>query len=280
VFRLAKERGVTVLLDGQGGDELLGGYEQYFERYLASLPGERAAAERRQIEARYPLALLTTRQRLGRALPRPLAHAIAGMSGLGSDAAFGLDWEVARRVHEPAEVSHPTRFHPLADALHRDMTSRILPVLLRYGDRNSMAHSREVRLPFCDHRLAEFVFSLAPERLMGGAETKRLLRGAMIGAIPESIRTRWNKQGFLPPHAEWFRGSLGPIVRAIIEAPEFTQSGLWRPTWWRKVLARFDRGDDHLSALLWRPFIEHAWRTHFVERVRRQPVLPIFADGA
>jgi asparagine synthase (glutamine-hydrolysing) len=278
VFRLAKEHGVTVLLDGQGGDELLGGYEQYFEAYLASLPADRAAAERTQIEARYPLALLTVRQRLGRALPRPLAHAIAGVSGLGSDAAFGLDWDVARRVSAASAVARDTPFDPLADTLHRDMTSRILPVLLRYGDRNSMAHSREVRLPFCDHRLAEFVFSLAPERLMGGAETKRLLRGAMAGAIPEIIRTRWNKQGFLPPHAEWFRGSLGPVVRAIIESTEFAQSGLWRPAWWRKVLARFDRGEDHLSALLWRPFIEHAWRTQFVERVRRQPVLPVFAD--
>lgn len=278
VFRLAKQHGVTVLLDGQGGDELLGGYEQYFEPYLASLPADRAAAERTQIEARYPVALLTPRQRLGRALPRRLAHAIAGVTGLGSDAAFGLAWDIARRIDEAPFMPRDARFHPLADALHRDMTRRILPVLLRYGDRNSMAHSREVRLPFCDHRLAEFVFSLAPQRLMGGAETKRLLRGAMAGVIPEAIRTRWNKQGFLPPQAAWFRGSLGPAVRDIVQAPDFARSGLWRADWWHKVLARFDRGDDHLSALLWRPFMEHMWRVHFVERVRRQPVLPVFAD--
>ena len=158
------------------------------------------------------------------------------------------------------------------------MLHATLPVLLRYGDRNSMAHSREVRLPFCDHRLAEFVFSLAPERLMGGAETKRLLRGAISGLVPDAIRTRWNKQGFLPPHAEWFRGSLGAATRQIIEAPAFVQSGFWRAAWWKKVLARFDRGEDHVAGLLWRPFIEHAWRTHFVERIARGPELPGFSD--
>jgi len=276
VFRLAKQTGITVLLDGQGADELLGGYEQYFEPYLASLTPERRSNERAKIAERYPLGLATPRQRLSRSA----AHTLAGAMNAGSDAAFGLAWPLAERMYralpKPDETSG---FHPLGAALHRDMLSATLPVLLRYGDRNSMAHSREVRLPFCDHRLAEFVFSLPPAFLMGGAETKRLLRGSLAGVLPEKIRTRWNKQGFVPPQVDWFRGSLGPTLRAVIEDRSFQDSTFWRGRWWRSVLERFEKGETALSSVLWRPFIEHAWRTHFVARIAREPVLPVFADA-
>jgi len=94
---------------------------------------------------------------------------------------------------------------PLANALEQDSFGRCLTTLLRYGDRNSMAHSREVRLPFCDHRIAEFVFRLPPHLLMGEVQTKRLLRESMHGILPEGIRTRWNKQGFRPPQDLWLQ---------------------------------------------------------------------------
>lgn len=278
VFRLAKETGITVLLDGQGADELLGGYEQYFGPYLASLAPQDQATERAKIAARYPLGLASKRERLSRGLPRRVAHGLAGALNAGSDAAFGLAWPVAERMYHalPKPGAAPD-FHPLGAALHRDMLSATLPVLLRYGDRNSMAHSREVRLPFCDHRLAEFVFSLPPAYLMGGAETKRLLRGSLAGVLPEKIRTRWNKQGFVPPQVDWFRGSLGPAARAVIEDPSFRDSTFWRAGWWRSALDRFQKGETALASVLWRPFMEHAWRTHFVERIARQPALPVFA---
>ena len=155
-----------------------------------------------------------------------------------------------------------------------------LPVLLRYGDRNSMAHSREVRLPFCDHRLAEFTLSLPPEYLMGGAETKRLLRGAMNGVLPESVRTRWNKQGFLPPQSEWFNTTLKDHVTNILHNPKFEQSGIWRKKWWLSVLNRFQGGESHLASMLWRPVIEDAWRTHFLDRINASKKVAIFEGSA
>ncbi len=285
VFRLAKEVGITVLLDGQGGDELLGGYEQYFEFYLKSVVGQLGesdlAAERTKIQARYPLGLLTKSQNLKQAIPSSLRHFLAGLTGAGSDFSFGLNSAVARELHRtlPPQPEGTTLFHPLAGKLYQEMLYTHLPVLLRYGDRNSMAHSREVRLPFCDHRLAEFVFSLPAERLMGDAQTKRLLRGAMAGHLPESVRTRWNKQGFLPPQADWFKGELGDIVESIIESSNFRQSEIWRASWWRKVLARFRNGEDHLASLLWRPVVERAWRENFVDKFSTKTGPDIFLEG-
>jgi asparagine synthase (glutamine-hydrolysing) len=277
VFRLAKEAGITVLLDGQGGDELLGGYEQYFEKYLASLVTN-TSSERDKIEERYPLGLLTKFQTAKSQLPHGLRHFLAGLTGRGSDFSFGLTKSHATKLF--ASLPPPPRgastFHPLAGALYQEMLYTHLPVLMRYGDRNSMAHSREVRLPFCDHRLAEFTFSLPPEYLMGGAETKRLLRGAMKGILPEPVRTRWNKQGFLPPQADWFKKSLGDHVREIITSSTFEQSGIWRKNWWLSALNRFHAGETHLASMLWRPVIEEAWRTHFLDRINSAKKIAIF----
>jgi asparagine synthase (glutamine-hydrolysing) len=280
VFGLAKEAGITVLLDGQGGDELLGGYEQYFEKYIASLSAN-VSSERAKITERYPLGLLSKSQNAKKNLPQGLRHLLAGLMGKGSDFSFGLSSSAAAKLHQnlPPAPTGAAAFHPLASALYQEMLHTHLPVLLRYGDRNSMAHSREVRLPFCDHRLAEFTFSLPPEFLMGGAETKRLLRGATKGLLPETVRTRWNKQGFLPPQSNWFKTTLGDRVRQIINRPDFEHSGLWRRKWWLSVLDRFDKGETHLATMLWRPLIKDAWQGHFLDRIASAKKIPIFSGS-
>jgi asparagine synthase (glutamine-hydrolysing) len=169
-----------------------------------------------------------------------------------------------------------SRFNPLMAALKDDSLQAHLPTLLRYGDRNSMAHSRETRLPFCDHRLAEFVFSLSSETLMGNAETKRLLRGSMQGILPEQIRTRWNKQGFRPPQELWFSGSLNQLARVTIESDTFRGRGYWNTKWWQSMLARFNAGQGHLAWTLWKPVISEAWQTYFVERLKSEPRVYVF----
>ncbi|MDA0239277.1 MAG: asparagine synthase (glutamine-hydrolyzing) [Proteobacteria bacterium] len=282
VFRLAGERGTTVLLDGQGADELLGGYEQMFQPYLDSLSaaGEKdlIAQEGPMIQARYPLALNNAVQRTGQALPQGIRHSLAGLTGKGSDFSFGLKSRYAQSIRRSDRaVETPHGFHPLTRKLYVESFHTHLPVLLRYGDRNSMAHSREVRLPFCDHRLAEFALSLPAPYLMGGAETKRLLRRSLDGILPEKIRLRWNKQGFLPPHADWFRDGLLDDTRATIESTDFQTSEIWRAGWWKDVLKRFQGGETHLATMLWRPYYEDAWRRHFLRRVEQQPKHPIFA---
>ena len=115
---------------------------------------------------------------------------------------------------------------------------------------------------------------------MGDTQTKRVLRGAMRGILPETIRNRWNKQGFLPPQALWFRQALLDETRDIIESREFQDSGLWQRSWWQHVLKRFDNGEDHLASMLWRPFIEHSWRQHFLQRIQESSRLRLFQEVA
>ena len=125
--------------------------------------------------------------------------------------------------------------------------------------------------------IAEFVFSLPPDYLMGGAETKRLLRRALRGILPDPIRERWNKQGFRPPQENWFKGALLAHVRATVNDPAFAARGLWDAAWWRAALRRFEQGESHLAWTLWMPTIVEAWFRHFVDRAKAQSKQSVFS---
>jgi asparagine synthase (glutamine-hydrolysing) len=275
VFKLAAENGVTVLLDGQGADEVLGGYEQYFGYYVEALrqrgEGDRLARELSAIRDRYPLALTPPARQLRDRLPYRLRHLIANQSGKGTSLLYGVHPGVGRRLQSDNRLANKPGFNALSNALEQDSFGRFLSTLLRYGDRNSMAHSREVRLPFCDHRIAEFVFGLPPHLLMGEVQTKRLLRESMAGVLPEGIRTRWNKQGFRPPQDLWFQSPrMLALAEATFDAPEFRHSEFWHAPWWHRALSRARRGEQALGSSLWQPLMVEQWKRHFLEPIRQQ----------
>ena len=265
VFELAKEHGVTVLLDGQGADETLGGYEQYFALYVEALrewgDTARLAEELPKIRARYPLALTPAARGLRDRLPFRFRHWLSNRFGIGSSLLYGLGADVAERVARQNALLRKPGLDPLANALEQDSFGRYLTTLLRYGDRNSMAHSREVRLPFCDHRIAEFVFRLPPQLLMGEVQTKRLLRESMRGILPEGIRARWNKQGFRPPQDLWFQSpAFLRLVHDTLGSRSFRESPYWTSGWWQKALERVEQGQLRLGWTIWHPFILEQWR--------------------
>jgi asparagine synthase (glutamine-hydrolysing) len=272
VFQLAREHGVTVLLDGQGADEGLGGYEQYFGPYLAALrergDGLRLERELPAIRARYPLALASPSRALRDRLPFRARNWISNGFGIGTSMLYGLRPDLARQVESDTAPRRKAGFDPLASALEQDSFGRYLTTLLRYGDRNSMAHSREVRLPFCDHRIAEFVLRLPPHLVMGEIQTKRLLRESMRGILPEVIRTRWNKQGFRPPQETWFESpAFLALARDTLSAPGFVGNPAWEAPWWHRALDRIAAGETRLGWIVWAPLSIEWWRRHFVDEM-------------
>lgn len=270
VFDLARQAKVTVLLDGQGADEALGGYESYFASYVQALresgDEDRLRRELPMIRERYPHALTERGRAMRDRLPFALRHWLSNRLELGTNLLFGVKLPMAKQVADANVLARRDGFHALGSVLLQESFGRFLTTLLRYGDRNSMAHSREVRLPFCDHRIAEFVFRLPPHLLMGEVQTKRLLRESMRGILPEGIRTRWNKQGFLPPQPLWFDSPefLRRVEGTLADASARADSP-WLPRWWTSALRRAKAGEPSLSWVLWQPFIIEEWRRHFLQ---------------
>ncbi|HUP22946.1 MAG TPA: asparagine synthase-related protein, partial [Thermoanaerobaculia bacterium] len=132
---------------------------------------------------------------------------LRGLDGTGAGAPWSREW---LRLHadEPPPALPAARRDLLTRKLYADALDGNLQELLRYGDRNSMAWSREVRQPFLDHRLGEFVFALGPQAKISGGQSKVVLRDAMRALVPDEILGRQDKLGYQPPFASWLGGPL------------------------------------------------------------------------
>jgi asparagine synthase (glutamine-hydrolysing) len=130
-----------------------------------------------------------------------------------------------------------------------------------------MAFSREVRLPFLDHRLVEFVFATPVDQKISGTKTKVVLRNAIEGIVPEEIRNRKDKLGFAPPESAWLSGPLRPWVEEIFASREFRQREWWEPATVDRVWRRFQEGEGGLHGAIWRWLSLEMWaRTCLVSR--------------
>jgi len=234
VYRLAAENGVKVLLCGQGADEVIAGYPSYFANYWRwLLEGGRVQRLWREIDSyarvhshdRATLLRRTLRQCVGRQLRRNrIGRALTSFRR--PPAPKPNPWftpEVDIAVGDTMDDSDGRLDAELRWSLERAP----LPLYLRIEDRNSMAHSVEARLPFMDYRLVSFAFQLAPEWKLRGPWNKYVLREAMRGCIPESVRTRPDKMGFPVPVGRWFRTVLYEPIQDLLASEATRSRGLY-----------------------------------------------------
>ncbi len=208
VFELAKQQQVKVLLDGQGADETLAGYHKYIHWYLQEvLSRHKLGATQKEIIAlkknhipfrwnikNYFAAFLPMHAAMQ--LEKNEYRKTIRQPDIAPDflkLQRGREWE---GIHKPAVTK-------LNDILHFNTIEFGLEELLRYADRNSMAHGVEIRLPFLDHALVEFIFSLPSNLKIHEGWTKWLLRKTMDKKLPDEIVWRKDKVGYEPPQQQW-----------------------------------------------------------------------------
>jgi len=128
------------------------------------------------------------------------------------------DWEFIQYKLEYNDQSHPQfkKLDPLSRDLYEIFHITVLPTLLRNYDRYSMSSGVEIRMPCMDHRLVTYTFSLPWTSKVGGTYTKRIMRDALKGILPESIRTRRDKIGWNAPLYEWLQGPLKNEIENFI----------------------------------------------------------------
>jgi asparagine synthase (glutamine-hydrolysing) len=275
VMKLARENGVKVLLDGQGADELLAGYHGYFGTYYVDLARSlhilRLFAELyfyKKIHKKFqPMIFASVARAI---LPDSLIAVLRKMPAIrnaSKQATIGNVWidrdfeKVYRREYTFKEKFKSS----LKNQLYSLFMYSSLPALLHYEDRNSMAFSIEARVPFLDYRLVEYIFSLPSEQKIRSAMTKVALRNAMKGILPEKVRTRVDKMGFVTPENIWFRSILKDKIIDIIESNEFKNIGYFNVPEVKKKFESHCRGEKDIGFTIWRWINLFLWYEMFIK---------------
>lgn len=265
VFRLAKENGIKVMLDGQGADELFAGYRYYLSYRLAGLVATgRLLAAARLLRALSALPGASAGAVAARAVGHALPQAVQGSARRFTPHRLVPEWlDAGWLAKHDVELSDPGRTTRGSLRKYRLDTVRTgLRELLRYEDRNSMASSIESRVPFLTPALAEFAAGMPDDYLIAPDGTGKLvLRRGLRGLVPDAILDRRDKIGFATPEAAWLR-ALGPWVQDVFGSEAARASGPLRIGPARQHWEEMQNGK--------RPFDPVAWRwLNFVRWVER-----------
>jgi asparagine synthase (glutamine-hydrolysing) len=257
----AQAEGVTVLLEGQGVDEMLGGYRYVAPHYHRDLldAGEEQRLARELAADPDGEAEATARLRAATAGSGGSTY----QDGTQHLRAGALRPGVAERAGAGPAFADPYEDH-LRNALWRDLRHTKLPRVLRMNDRLSMAFSRELREPYLDHRVVELAFRLPGDQKIRAGRTKELLRRAMRDRLPDEVRTA-SKRAVVTPQREWLRGPLGEDVSRLLESTRFASRGWIDPSLARSELAAFRAGDGANAFFIWQWVSLELWHRRFVD---------------
>jgi asparagine synthase (glutamine-hydrolysing) len=267
VCQLAR-RHVTVALSGDGGDESFGGYRRYRmhlaeERFRSAVPLAMRRAVFGALGRAYPkldwaprmFRAKTTFEALSRTSVEAYFHSVSVLSDtlrrdlysarLRTELGGYQARDVLQRHARAADTDDP-----LALIQYLDLKTYLVGDINTKVDRASMAHSLEVREPLMDHPLVEWMATLPSDLKMRGGESKFLLKKAMEGRLPEEVLYR-PKMGFAVPLARWFRGPLRERVRQALEGGELASSGLFNPSFLKRLADEHASGLRDRSAPIW-----------------------------
>lgn len=215
VMQTARAQGITVLLDGQGGDETLLGYDKYYAALLRSVLRSQGPAHAIDVW------LNAAGKYKAMSHASMLKYLVAGWSATAR-------YQFYRRQHRYLKTLPPLPQHlqqfsrGMADitALQTlEIEATNLPLLLRYEDKNSMAFGVEARLPFLDYRMVEFALALPWQMKIKHGFGKYILRKAMQEMLPHDISWRRRKIGFEAPESQWLTPHEPTMQQKILASP-------------------------------------------------------------
>lgn len=274
-------REVKVVLSGDGGDELFGGYLTYIADHLARIyrriPGPMRDGIRRLAE-RMPtsfekVSLDYRAKRFVAVADQPMLESHLGwkqvFSAAERDALYRRDYRESAVLGDPLQpfkqcFEDSREFHFLDRLLHLDISTYLADDILTKVDRMSMAHSLEVRVPFLDHEVVEFSSQIPPSMKLRGFKTKYVVRKAFEDLLPHEIRTR-KKAGFIFPASLWLRGPLAEFAGDHLTESRIAKTGLFESAPVRRLLAEHRDGRRDHARAIWNLVVFMAWHRRYVE---------------
>ncbi|WP_033068641.1 asparagine synthase (glutamine-hydrolyzing) [Thalassospira australica] len=268
VFKRAQEAGIKVVLDGHGADETLSGYTSDVGFFLASLLSRfriikffKEFSAQRAIHDRSTATLV--KGILDNLLPtrlRVLARRVMGHSVSCPD---WINMELLGVGPSDPFVFHVGKYENSLKGLSRaQLTATSLPMQLKWVDRDSMAHSVESRAPFMDFRLVDFLLSMPDHFKLNKGVSKRLLRSSMKNILPDEVRHRKDKMGFVTPEEIWVCEDQPTHFKELLEEAVANSKGVLNKKTIEWGYAMID-GHAPYNARLWRVICFGLWMKRF-----------------
>jgi len=264
VFKLAKER-VTVTLDGQGADEQLGGYHYFFGFYFKDLLRHfKLITLIRECFMYFKVhrSIYGFKTFLYFLLPKQYR------TSLRVSKAGYLTREFISKFsgkNKKSVVNDLYASDSMKDALINHFEFK-LEHLLKWDDRNSMAHSVESRTPFLDYRLVEYTLSIKSDSIIKNGFTKSILRESLKNILPEKIRLRRDKIGFATPEDEWFRSDLfKSFIFELLDSASFKSRNIVST---RQALSLYNKHlnrEIDISRDIWKWINLELWFRQFID---------------
>lgn len=252
VFRLAKENEVTVLLDGQGADEFLAGYHHYYPYFFLELENKEYKRQWKAYADLYTGVGFNQKFKIRLLRSAPILFEALRKVRVGFDSRQGALASDFYHEYKAERFRSPSQPVGLNGMLKQSLLGGGLQNLLRYSDRNSMAHSVEARMPFLSHELVEFVFSLPTHMKINQGWTKYVMRRAFSDLLPPEICWRKDKIGYEPPQKQWM--SSKPLHERIHESKKnLVANGILDPASLNQKIQAgnsLEKGDNSWAALL------------------------------
>jgi asparagine synthase (glutamine-hydrolysing) len=276
------QQSVKVVLTGDGGDELFGGYDAYvaqqYERLYRRLPlGLRhrvlpALADHIPPQPQKKGVLNKLKRFVeGAALPNTLQHTrwMIFMREVDKRSLYQPALQMAAREC-PTEAMLMGCFEqvahadPLAQQQYVDLKTYLVDDILTKVDRMSMAVSLEARVPLLDHRIVEFALRLPRQLKMRGGQTKVILRRVMRDRLPSAALDR-PKQGFSIPMKHWLRSSLKPLMTDLLSGDCVRRRGYFKPQTVARWMDEHQEGQANHSHRLWALMVFELWHQQVLD---------------
>lgn len=227
VFELAKQHNVTVLLDGQGADEVLAGYHYFYNTYFKELLSTNTSLAIKEMKDYENLTgqktylpknsgQISLKNRIWNITPYQFKNYYKRKALLSYVDKFSINKGFFLKYEGNDFISLNREWDNLNALLAFKLQKYGLHTLLRYADRNSMANSREVRLPFLYHELVEFLMSLPSNFKIKNGWTKYIMRTSFESVLPDQITWRKDKLGYEPPQKAWLNNKV--LIERIYES--------------------------------------------------------------
>jgi asparagine synthase (glutamine-hydrolysing) len=237
IYKAMRKNGIVVSLDGHGADEYAFGYSDYsLQMYYEALQSNNEAKAIEAAKILNGLSPYYNFQKLmdefynANSIKVKIKNRVKTFIGtkpqVNNSISRKSDWfKMDSEIVALNSFTNP--FTGISKTLFNDFHYNSLPINLRDFDRAAMQNSIEIRMPFMDYRLVNYMFSLPEESKLGKGYTKRIIRDAMIGIVPEKIRTRTLKIGIGSPIAEWMSGPLKEFVLDSLSSDKFKNNNLF-----------------------------------------------------